>query len=60
MIKRVLATTAVAASDVGISATVAPQAMAIGNRSTQVKGDQAPSPILGDIPVLSGSGVHNR
>ncbi|MFD9813900.1 rodlin [Streptomyces sp. NPDC059080] len=31
MIKKVLATTAVAASLVGISATVAPQAMAIGN-----------------------------
>ncbi|MFD8545062.1 rodlin [Streptomyces sp. NPDC059649] len=31
MIKKVLATTAVAASVVGISATVAPQAMAIGN-----------------------------
>jgi hypothetical protein len=31
VIKKVLATTAVAASIVGISATVAPQAMAIGN-----------------------------
>ncbi|MFE7312958.1 rodlin [Streptomyces sp. NPDC057555] len=31
MIKKVLATTAVAASMVGISATVAPQAMAVGN-----------------------------
>ncbi|MCB5911574.1 rodlin [Streptomyces pinistramenti] len=31
MIKKVLATTAVAASIVGISATVAPQAMAVGN-----------------------------
>ena len=31
MIKKVLATTAVAASVVGISATVAPQAMAVGN-----------------------------
>ncbi|MEV7377009.1 rodlin [Streptomyces lydicus] len=32
MIKKVLATTAVAASVVGISATAAPQAMAIGNQ----------------------------
>ncbi|MFH9249093.1 rodlin [Streptomyces lydicus] len=32
MIKKVLATTAVAASVVGISATVAPQAMAVGNQ----------------------------
>ncbi|MFI7101791.1 rodlin [Streptomyces sp. NPDC050161] len=31
MIKKVLATTAVAASIVGITATVAPQAMAVGN-----------------------------
>ncbi|MEV5480675.1 MULTISPECIES: rodlin [Streptomyces] len=33
MIKKVLATTAVAASVVGISATAAPQAMAIGNHN---------------------------
>ncbi|MFI1621144.1 rodlin [Streptomyces lydicus] len=32
MIKKVLATTAVAASVVGISATAAPQAMAVGNQ----------------------------
>ncbi|MEU5213380.1 rodlin [Streptomyces sp. NPDC020742] len=33
MIKKVLATTAVAASVVGISATAAPQAMAVGNHN---------------------------
>ncbi|MEU7179951.1 rodlin [Streptomyces celluloflavus] len=43
MIKKVLATTAVAASIVGISATVAPQAMAVGNDSgtTTVNGNGA-------------------
>ncbi|WP_328742559.1 rodlin [Streptomyces caniferus] len=45
MIKKVLATTAVAASVVGISATVAPQAMAIGNRNgtSTVNGNGAKS-----------------
>ncbi|MGW3659959.1 rodlin [Streptomyces sp. NPDC005151] len=43
MIKRVLATGAVAASIVGISATLAPQAMAIGNDTgtTSVNGNGA-------------------
>ncbi|PBC84074.1 hypothetical protein SAMN05428945_1306 [Streptomyces sp. 2224.1] len=45
MIKKVLATTAVAASVVGISATVAPQAMAIGNHNgtSTVNGNGAKS-----------------
>ncbi|MFG2489994.1 rodlin [Streptomyces caniferus] len=45
MIKKVLATTAVAASVVGISATVAPQAMAIGNHhgTSTVNGNGAKS-----------------
>ncbi|WP_329148174.1 rodlin [Streptomyces sp. NBC_01456] len=45
MIKKVLATTAVAASVVGISATAAPQAMAIGNQNgtSTVNGNGAKS-----------------
>ncbi|MEU6325746.1 MULTISPECIES: rodlin [unclassified Streptomyces] len=45
MIKKVLATTAVAASVVGISATAAPQAMAIGNHNgtSTVNGNGAKS-----------------
>ncbi|MFG2831701.1 rodlin [Streptomyces sp. NPDC048434] len=45
MIKKVLATTAVAASVVGISAAVAPQAMAIGNHNgtSTVNGNGAKS-----------------
>ncbi|MFF3542263.1 rodlin [Streptomyces platensis] len=45
MIKKVLATTAVAASVVGISATAAPQAMAIGNHhgTSTVNGNGAKS-----------------
>ncbi|GAB7031929.1 rodlin [Streptomyces sp. NPDC021749] len=45
MIKKVLATTAVAASVVGISATIAPQAMAIGNHhgTSTVNGNGAKS-----------------
>jgi len=45
VIKKVLATTAVAASVVGISATVAPQAMAIGNHNgtSTVNGNGAKS-----------------
>ncbi|MER6309305.1 rodlin [Streptomyces sp. NPDC001739] len=45
MIKKVLATTAVAASAVGISAAIAPQAMAIGNHhgTSTVNGNGAKS-----------------
>ncbi|MFI7096145.1 rodlin [Streptomyces lydicus] len=45
MIKKVLATTAVAASVVGISATAAPQAMAVGNHrgTATVNGNGAKS-----------------
>ncbi|MCK7624231.1 RdlA protein [Streptomyces sp. RS10V-4] len=55
MIKKVLATTAVAASMVGVSATVAPQAMAVGNHhgTSTVNGN-------GSVSAFGNSTTHGK